>query len=338
MLTKKNRSISILVVLILFIPIAMFLAISAGYTHYTIGDIIRVLAGNGSVKENLIILEFRLPRVVIAILIGIAFSISGCILQGISKNPLADPGLIGINSGAGIIVLLFIVLNNRISLKGIFVMPLFAMIGALIVGGIIYKLSSTKGKGIIPIRLVLNGVAIQAGINALMTLIVMKLDDSEHEFLAKWQAGNIWGANWKYVIALTPWIIIGFIVVLFMAKKMDILVMGDEISTGLGIKVAVEKRKLLFAAIALAASAVAISGSISFVGLIAPHLSKKLVGMKHRILLPVCGLVGALLVLVADTIARIIIEPSEVPTGIVVSIIGAPYFLFLLIRSGKKSK
>jgi iron complex transport system permease protein len=187
-------------------------------------------------------------------------------------------------------------------------------------------------------RLVLNGVAIQAGINACMTLLIINLDDSQFEFITKWQAGNIWGANWKMVISLLPWIIVGSIILLFNAKNLDILSMGDDISYGLGVAVSREKGKLLFTAIGLAAASVAISGSISFVGLIAPHLGRRLVGAKHKFLIPACSMIGALLVLSADTIARIIIMPSELPTGIVVSVLGAPYFIFLLIRSRNASK
>jgi iron complex transport system permease protein len=334
---KKNKQTMVLFILCLLIPIAFFISINAGYTSIDLKDIIRIITGGGTLKENLIIIEFRMPRIIIAMLVGAGFSLSGCILQGITKNPLADPGLMGINAGAGIVVIVFIMLSGTLSFTSIFALPIMSMIGAVITGTIIYKLSLQKNIGIRPISLVLNGVAIQAGINAVMTLIVIKLDESQHEFLVKWQAGSIWSSNWKFVIALFPWIILGFIVLMLMADKMDILIMGDEISTGLGIAVVKEKRRLLFTAIALAASSVAISGSISFVGLIAPHLSRKLVGAKHSVLIPTCAMVGALLVLAADTIARTIIEPSEIPTGIVVSILGSPYFLFLMLKNRKVS-
>jgi iron complex transport system permease protein len=182
-------------------------------------------------------------------------------------------------------------------------------------------------------RLILTGVAIQAGISALTTVLVVKLDETQFDFVANWQAGSIWGSNWKFVLALLPWPILLIPYVLRKSRVLDVLNMGDELAQGLGVAVERERRGLLAAAVALAASAVAVSGSISFVGLIAPHLARRLVGPRHAILLPVCALVGAVLVSAADTIARVIVQPSEIPTGIMVAIVGAPYFLYLLARS-----
>lgn len=259
------------------------------------------------------------------------FSLSGCVIQGITRNPLADPGILGINAGAGLIVMLFLVLNGTLGFASALALPFMAFVGAAATGMIIYLLSFRRRSGPRPIALILNGIAIQAGINALMTLLVLQLDSTQHEFLAKWQTGSIWSSNWKLVVVLVPWIIVGIIVLILSARRLDVLTMGDEISYGLGLKVGREKAKLLLTAVSLAAASVAISGSISFVGLIAPHLSRRLVGAKHSVLIPTCALMGALLVLTADTVARTIIQPSEIPTGIVVSVIGAPYFIYLLI-------
>lgn len=329
---KKSNNYKVFAVGIILLIIVFFISINAGYTDLMLEDIIRILFGGGTDKENLVIFDFRLPRIVIAMLVGIGFSLSGCILQGITKNPLADPGLMGINAGAGIVVVIFMTIYGTMTMGSILTLPLFSLIGALITSGIIYMLSTQKDYGVQPIRLVLNGVAIQAGINAMMTLIVLKLDDSQVDFLAGWQAGSIWNSNWKLASSLAPWIVIGFIWIMSKSKELDILTTGDELAVGLGVSVRKEKKKLLFISVALAAASVTVSGSIHFVGLVAPHLSRKLVGTRHRILLPVCAIVGALLVLIADTIGRTIIEPSEIPAGIVVSVIGSPYFIFLLIK------
>jgi iron complex transport system permease protein len=181
--------------------------------------------------------------------------------------------------------------------------------------------------------LILTGVAAQAGISSLTTVLVIKLDETQFEFVASWQAGSIWGSNWRFVLALAPWLLALIPYVLFNTRALDVLNLGDEIACGLGASVEKIRRRLLFAAVALAASSVAVSGSISFVGLIAPHLARRLVGPRHRILLPACALAGAVLVSVSDTIARVIVQPSELPTGIIVAIVGAPYFLYLLIKS-----
>lgn len=333
---KRNRKY-ILLLLLTALPIVFFISINAGYTDYGTADILRILTGGGSAKENLVVLEFRMPRILLAVLIGAGFALSGCIIQGITRNPLADPGILGINAGAGIMVLLYVVLHGAASFGAVIGLPFLSLVGALAAGGLIYVLSLQKTKGVSSMRLILNGVAIQAGINSVMTMVIIKLDDSQHEFLAKWQAGSIWNANWKFVWSLLPWLTLGITYLIIKARHLDILAMGEDISFGLGVKVAKEKYRFLFTAVALAAACVAVSGSISFVGLIAPHLSRKLVGSGHRLLIPVCALTGGLLVLISDTIARVIIEPSEVPTGIVVSILGAPYFIFLLIRERKKT-
>lgn len=330
---QKNtkREYKIVLLLALLLPLLFFLSINVGYTDIKLTELFQVMTGGGSPRNNIVVFQFRLPRIVIAMLVGAGFSLSGCILQGITKNPLADPGLMGINAGAGIVVLTFMVLSGTLTTGWILSLPVFSLAGALLTGSVIYLLSNRKDYGISPMRLVLNGVAIQAGINAVMTLLVLKLDDTQAEFLAAWQAGSIWNSTWNSAIALLPWILMGFICLIFMAGKLDILAMGDEISLGLGIAVVKEKRKLLFLAVALAAASVAISGNINFVGLIAPHLSRRLVGARHKILLPTSALVGAILVTGADIISRTIIKPAEIPNGIVVSIIGAPYFIVLLI-------
>ncbi len=332
--SKKHKKT--LFIICLLTPVLFFISINAGYMDLSIGDMFRILTGGGTAKENLFVLEFRMPRIIIAMLVGMGLSLAGCVIQGITGNPLADPGILGINAGAGIIVIIFIMVNGTLTFASTFALPFLSFLGAALTGSIIYGLSLNRKNGIQPVRLVLNGVAIQAGINAVMTLVVIRLDDTQHDFLAKWQAGSIWSSNWELVAALLPWIAVGGGILIFNAKKLDVLAMGDEISCGLGVTVAAEKRKLLFTAVALAAASVASSGSISFVGLMAPHLSRKLVGARHGILIPTCALVGALLVLAADSVARTVIKPAEAPTGIVVSILGAPYFILLLIGSRRQ--
>lgn len=332
---KKKR---IVLILLLLIPILFFISINAGYMDIPLSKIISILAGNGTAKENIAIFQFRLPRIIIAVLVGAGFSISGCILQGITRNSLADPGLMGINAGAGLVVLVFMTLSGTLSMGQFMSLPLFSLLGALLTGSLIYILSSHKVHGLSPFQLVLNGVAIQAGIQAFMTLLILKLDESQAEFLASWQGGSIWNTTWSSVKTLLPWIVVGFALIMTNSRTMDVLSMGDDISKGLGVAVKREKKKLLFIAIAIAASCVAVSGNMNFVGLIGPHVSRNLVGSKHRILIPVSALVGAILVLIADIIGRTIIEPNEIPTGLVVSIIGAPYFIYLLLRNRKTAK
>lgn len=313
--------------------ISFIISMNTGYTKLTPLDILRTLFGGGTDKENLILFDFRLPRIIISTLVGMGLALSGCIIQGISKNALADPGLLGINAGAGMMVILYVLFLGAQSFLSVFTLPFLALAGAGVTAVIIYALSYKKGEGIAPMRLILTGLAVQAGISALTTVLVVKLDKTQFNFVATWQAGSIWGSNWKFVLALLPWLVLLIPYVMTKSRVLDVLNLGDDVAYSLGTSVEKERCRLLAASVALAAACVAVSGSISFVGLIAPHLARRLVGPKHIILLPTCALTGAVLVSVADTIARVIVQPSEIPTGIMVAIIGAPYFLYLLGKS-----
>lgn len=328
-----TRNTAIVIGCAAVLVISFIISMNTGYTKLSPLDTLRTLFGGGTDKENLILFDFRLPRIVISMLAGIGLALSGCIIQGVSKNALADPGLLGINAGAGVMAILYVMFFGAKSFLSVFTLPFLALAGAGVTAVIIYALAFKKGEGIAPMRLILTGVAIQAGISALTTLLVVKLDEDQFDFVATWQAGSIWGSNWRFVLALLPWLLLLIPYVLYKARVLDVLNMGDDVAYSLGATVGKERRGLLAASVALAASCVAVSGSISFVGLIAPHLARRLVGPKHAILLPTCALTGAVLVSVADTIARVIVQPSEIPTGIMVAIIGAPYFLYLLAKS-----
>ncbi|MDO4284750.1 MAG: iron ABC transporter permease [Eubacteriales bacterium] len=311
---------------------SLLISMNTGYTRLTPLDTLRILLGGGTDSEELILFEFRLPRIVISALVGAGLALSGCLIQGVSRNALADPGLLGISAGAGLMVILYVMLLGTQSFLSIFTMPFLALAGAGITAVVIYALAFRREEGLAPLRLILTGIAVQAGLSALTTFLVVRMDETQYSFVATWQAGSIWGTSWQFVLALLPWMLVLFPYVLCKARVLDALSMGDDMATGLGVCVEKERRRLLAAAVALAASCVAVSGNISFVGLLAPHLSRRLVGPRHAILLPVSALTGAVLVCAADTIARIIIQPSELPAGIVVAVIGAPYFLYLLAR------
>lgn len=330
-IARRNTGIALAFSILLLL--SFLVSMNSGYTKLSPLDTLRTLFGGGSNMENLILFEFRLPRIVIAMLVGAGLALSGCLIQGVARNALADPGLLGINAGAGLTVILFVMFFGAQSMLSIFTLPFLALIGAGITAVLIYALAFKRETGIAPIRLILTGIAVQAGINALTTVLVVKLDDTQFDFVAVWQAGSIWGSNWKFVLALLPWLLLLIPYVLSKSRVLDVLSLGDDIACGLGAAVEKERRRLLAAAVALAASCVAVSGSISFVGLIAPHLARRLVGPSHRVLFPICALAGAVLVSAADTLARVIVQPSEIPTGIMVAIVGAPYFLYLLTKS-----
>lgn len=329
---QRNRVFGVMTVLSVLILFVFILSMNTGYIRLSPAELLSTLFGSGTDKQELILFEFRLPRIVISLLIGAGLALSGCVIQGISRNPLADPGILGINAGAGLTVMLFISFYPTTASTPVFLLPVLALIGASVTATLIYLLAHKKHQGFSPTRVVLTGVAVAAGMSAAMIVLTLKLSPDKYQFVATWLAGSIWGASWKFVLSLLPWILVLVPFVFYKARVMNTLNLGKEMATGLGVSVSREQLKLLAAAVGLAASCVAVSGGIGFVGLIGPHLARRLVGPRHEILLPAAALCGALLVITADTLGRWILQPSEIPTGIVVAVIGAPYFLYLLAR------
>ncbi|GLC81902.1 FecCD family ABC transporter permease [Lacrimispora brassicae] len=318
--------------------LSALISLNTGYSRLSPSEVLRAMIGGGREKENLILFSFRLPRIALSMLVGAGLAVSGCLLQGVTKNPLADPGLLGIHSGAGLMVVLYVLFVGPQSSLAVFTLPVLALVGAGGAAALVYFLAWKKGPGLSPVSMVMTGIAVQAGLSALTTLLVVKLDDTQYAFVSSWQTGSIWGANWMFVLALLPWLCILFPASLCKAGILDVMNLGDETAAGLGVSVNKERRKLLLMAAALAGACVSVSGSISFVGLMAPHITRRMVEPRHGIALPVCALLGALLVSAADTIARVVIQPSSLPTGVVVSIIGAPYFIYLLSRREKETR
>jgi iron complex transport system permease protein len=330
---RRRRGIRVMLVLFILIIITFMISVNTGYIRLTPLELLRTLFGAGTAKQHLILFDFRLPRIVISLLIGAGLAVSGCILQGISRNALADPGILGINAGAGLMVMLFISYYPTTGAAPVYLLPLLALLGAGLTAALIFSLAYQRHRGLLPTRLLLTGIGVAAGISAAMIVLTLKLSPDKYQFVASWLAGSIWGTNWKFVLALLPWIAVLLPYVLLKARVLNVMSLGDHMAVGLGVPMSKEQLKLLSAAVGLAAACVAVSGGIGFVGLIGPHLARRLVGPKHQMLIPTTALAGALLVLTADTLGRWILQPSEIPTGIVVAVIGAPYFLYLLSRS-----
>ncbi|WP_099203828.1 FecCD family ABC transporter permease [Scatolibacter rhodanostii] len=323
----------VLVICAVLLCVSFIISMNTGYSQLSPSDTLRTLFGGGTEKENLVLFKFRLPRIVISMLVGAGLAVAGCVIQSVSGNQLAEPGLLGINAGAGLAVILFVISSGGSVGTSVFSLPFLALLGAAGAAFVIYMLAYKRGQGIAPLRLILTGVAVQAGISALTTVLVIRLDEKQFDFVANWQAGSIWGSNWNFVLSLLPWMIILLPIVFYKGKVLDVLNLGEDVAKGLGVSVERERGILLMLSVALAASCVSVSGGIGFVGLIAPHLSKRLVGPRHSILLPASAMTGAVLVSAADTLGRIILQPAELPTGIMIAVIGAPYFLYLLAKS-----
>jgi iron complex transport system permease protein len=334
----RVKNVMILTVIIILLILSALTSLNAGYSRLPFLNTLHTILGQGGEKENLILFSFRLPRIILSMLVGAGLAVSGCLLQGVTHNPLADPGLLGIHAGAGLMVVMYVLFLGTQSVFDFITLPLLAFIGAGSAALLVYLFTYKKGEGLSPVRMVMTGIAIQAGLSALTTLLVVKLDDTQYAFVSSWQIGSIWGANWPFVFMLLPWICILIPIALGKARILDVLNLGEETAAGLGVFVYRERIKLLVMAVMLAGACVCVSGSISFIGLMAPHLARRIAGPRYRIVLPVCAALGALLVSVGDMIARVVIQPSSLPTGVVVSMIGAPYFLYLLSRREKVTR
>ncbi|KZE64965.1 iron ABC transporter permease [Fictibacillus phosphorivorans] len=330
---RKMKRVKVTTFAALFLLIIIFVvSVATGFASLTPSELFRTIIGQGTPRENLILFEFRLPRIFVAILAGMGLAVSGAILQSITKNPLSDPGILGINAGAGLMVVVYIMFFTVESSSFLYVLPLFALAGGMATAAVIYVMSYIKGEGVEPTRLVLVGVGLAAALYGATLTLSTRLDMEDYSFMANWMAGRIWGDDWTFVLSLLPWILLLVPYTMFKSNVLNTLNLHENVSIGVGVNVGRERILLIIVAVALASASVAVSGGIAFVGLMSPHIARSLVGPRHQSFLPVAALIGAILLLAADTIGRVILDPSGIPAGIIVTIIGAPYFMYLLAK------
>lgn len=339
---KKTSSVFVMTVsvLMLFILGASYLHLTNGVFDMSVMDVLKTLLRiEPNPKFNLVIFEFRLPRIVIAALVGVGLGIAGVVLQGITRNGLADPGILGINAGAGAAVVIFMFFfqlrltsADMSSWLSILMMPIFGFVGGAMAAVLIFSFARKNGHLDMQ-RLILTGIAINSGFGALSLFLSLKMNAQDYENAAVWMAGSIYNANWIFVVTMLPWLILLGFYVYRKSYLLDYFQLEEDSITSLGIAVEKEKMKLLLASVGLVSACVSVSGSIGFVGLMAPHIAKQLVGIQHRYVMPVSALIGAGLLVLADFIGKTVFAPSELAVGIVVSIIGIPYFLYLLVKS-----
>ena len=278
-------------------------------------------------------LSIRLPRVLLALLVGAALALSGCVMQGLFRNPLADPGLLGISSGAALAVALWVVLPLSLpALVMLYAPMLAAFLGALAATLVIFILSRQRDGSLS--RLLLVGIAINALCGAAVGVLSWLSNDAQLRQLSLWGMGSLGQAQWSTLLAVSSLMIPTVLVIWRLAGALNLLQLGDEEAHYLGVDVARVQRILLLCSALLVAAAVAVSGVIGFVGLVVPHLVRMWLGADHRAVLPGSVLAGALLLLVADTLARSVVAPAEMPVGLLTSLLGAPGFLWLIFRRG----
>lgn len=337
---SSRRFLFTVFVLLIFIIGASYLHLTNGVFDMSIVDVLKTLLRvDSNVNYDLVIFEFRLPRIVIAGLVGVGLSIAGVVLQGITRNGLADPGFLGINAGAGAAVVIFmfffqvrLVDADIHSWLSILMMPVFGFAGGAVAAALIF-IFAMKNRYLDMQRLILTGIAINSGFGALSMYLSLKMNEKDYESAAVWMAGSIYNANWIFIVSMLPWVIILGIYLYKKAYLLDYFQLEEGSITSLGIEVEKEKIKLLLASAGLVSACVSVSGSIGFIGLMAPHIAKQLVGIRHQYVLPVSALIGATLLIIADFIGKTVFAPAELAVGIVVSIIGIPYFLYLLVKA-----
>jgi iron complex transport system permease protein len=332
-----KKALLIILSFIIFFFFIFLISVGMGETYIQPLKVLSILLGNGEDFESLIVNTFRMPRILVAILAGMSLAVAGAILQAVVRNPLASPDIIGITGGASVAVVLFLAIfsdeNNALTVS-INWLPLSAFIGSLIVTFILYALAWKNGLS--PIRLILIGVGMWAFTKALTTMFMIIGPIYRSSQANIWITGSVYGSNWSNVSVLAPTTIILMLITLIVIRNINIQELGDEIAIGVGSKVQIQRFLLLLICTGLIGSAVAFAGGISFVGLMAPHISRRLVGSSFGALLPLSAIIGGIIVLMADSIGRTVFLPIEIPAGVFTAAIGAPYFIYLLYTQRKR--
>lgn len=296
--------------------------------------VIQVFFGGGADLERLVIINFRLPRIIVALFVGMALAVAGGILQGIIRNPLASPDIIGLTGGASAAVVGFLVIfsnsDNALTVS-IQWLPVAAFIGATITALLVYFLAWRNG--VSPIRLILIGIGISALMQAVTTMVMILGPIYRASQANIWITGTVNGSSWENVFVLVPIVMVLLLITFMSARKINVQELGDELATGVGSRVQWQRFTLLIISTGLVGAAVAFAGGIGFVGLMGPHMARKLVGSSFGALLPTSALIGGILVVLADLIGRTVFLPLEVPAGVFTAAIGAPYFIYLLFRT-----
>jgi iron complex transport system permease protein len=327
------------------LAIAAFASLSLGPTGITLSSLPRALgavvgapADSQALREQLVLIDIRLPRTLLAIFVGAALALAGAMMQGLFRNPLADPGLIGVSSGAALAAVATIALANGIAAPilapfGVYALPVAAFFGGVVTTGVLVAVAGRHGQLMVG-TLLLAGIAVGALAASLSGLIAFASDDRELRDLTLWMMGSLGGSNWPKVLAVLPFALLVVIITPRLIRGLNGFLLGEAEAFHLGIDVERTKRAVVVATAASVGAAVAVAGVIGFVGIVVPHVVRLLAGPDHRVVLPGSALLGAVLMLVADIVARMIVRPAELPIGIVMAAIGAPVFLHLVLKRG----
>jgi iron complex transport system permease protein len=339
---RRPRAVIVFVALVVMLVAVSLLAATIGAAGIPLARLWPALGLGGTAdpatfaRDQLVLWSIRIPRIAIAAMIGALLAVSGTIMQGLFRNPLADPALVGVSSGGALAAAFTIViLDNAIApnaaANSFEVLPLAAFFGSLVTTLLLYRIASREGRTSVAIFL-LSGLAIAALANAGLGLLIFMADDRQLRDITFWLLGSLGGATWSKAGLLLPFVAASAVVMPFIARGLDVLVLGESEAFHTGINV--ERLKIICIVLvsAMTGAAVAICGVIGFVGIVVPHLLRLAIGPGHRLLLPASALFGAALMVFADTFARVLAAPAEIPVGILTATIGAPFFLYVLLR------
>lgn len=345
---RAQKNTGIIVGMLLALASSIILAVSVGSASISSLDSLRLLLSKvpligqwidtSSIKEvyHTIVFQVRLPRVLLAALVGCGLSTVGCAFQAVFRNPLADPHILGVSSGAALGATIAMISGLSFSMLGMGMIGVLAFAGALITVFVVYRIASLSGK-IVTTSLLLTGTAISTLLSSFISLL-MTFHSSDLERVYMWTLGSFGASSWTKVGFITLFLVIGITFMLLYARDLTILLTGEEVAESLGINTARVKTNMIIIGSIMTAACVAVSGVIGFVGLIIPHSMRMIVGPNHKKLLPVSCLAGAIFMILCDTIARTIASPTELPVGVITAIFGAPYFIFLLYRQNRWKK
>lgn len=318
--------------LMLLLVVSMLASLYIGIRYISIDEIINSIVCYDSTNvDQLVVQSLRMPRMLAALIVGISFAVSGALMQGVTNNPMASPSILGITAGASFGLAVGMILFPHLSLNGSII---FAFSGAALATGCILFLAKQVGGRATPVYLALAGTAISAVFVAITHMLVVFFQVAQE--LSFWTAGGISGVRMEQILLVLPWTIIGMMIAMYISKFVSLLSFGEEVAIGLGSNL--QRVRILsgIAVLILSGSAVALAGPIGFVGLVVPHIARKLIGIDYRFVIPFSALLGSVLVMIADMLARVINPPFETPLGAITAIVGVPFFIYLANRKGNR--
>lgn len=326
--TIKSKSLKIIIILFFtgFTIFAMVASLTLGSVDISFSTIVHTLLGNVQTTDEMVIWNIRFPRNIVGALVGANLAVSGAILQAVMKNPLADPGIVGVSSGAGLAGVIMLIFMPEAS---ILLTPV-AFVGAMLSAAAVYALAWKNG--IRPTRIILAGVAVSAFLGSGISALLVFYSDKVQGALL-WMVGGLSARSWPQVETLFPYTILGLVLALAACKALTILSLGDETARGLGVPVERVRFSMTAVAALLAAGAVSVAGLIGFVGLVVPHIVRLIIGTDYKYVIPGSAILGAGVLVFCDTLGRVAFSPIEIPAGIIMAFLGAPFFLYLLRRS-----